>query len=51
MNKTKKLLIDITFSLLYKRGYCATSITDIQKESKITKGAIYYHCEARSPIV
>jgi len=51
MNKTKKLLIDITFSLLYKRGYCATSITDIQKESKITKGAIYYHFKSKNDLI
>ena len=51
MNKTKKLLIDITFELLYKKGYCATSIVDILKVAKMTKGSLYYHFESKDSLV
>jgi len=51
MNKTKKLLIDITFELLYKKGYCATSITDILKIAELTKGALYYHFLTKDTLV
>ena len=51
MNKTKQLLIDITFELLYKKGYCATSIVDILNVAKITKGSIYYHFPSKDDLV
>lgn len=47
MKKTEKLLIDITFELLYKRGYCATSLTDILDLANMTKGAMYYHFKSK----
>lgn len=51
MKKTEKLLIDITFDLLYKKGYCATSLMDILKIAKITKGAMYYHFTNKNDLV
>jgi len=51
MNKTKLLLIDITFDLLYKRGYCATGLMDILKEANLTKGAMYYHFTNKNELV
>lgn len=51
MNKTKKLLIDITFELLYKKGYCATSLIDILKVAKMTKGSIYYHFSSKNDLI
>jgi len=51
MKKTEKLLIDITFDLLYKKGYCATSLMDILKIAKITKGAMYYHFNNKNELV
>lgn len=51
MNKTKKLLIDITFSRLYKYGYCATALMDILKEAEVTKGAMYYHFQSKNELV
>lgn len=51
MNKTKKLLIDITFDMLYKRGYCATSLMDILESAKVTKGAMYYHFRHKNELV
>lgn len=51
MKKTEKLLIDITYNLLYRKGYCATSLMDILQEAKITKGAMYYHFANKNDLV
>ncbi len=51
MNKNKKLLIDITYDLLYRKGYCATSLMDILKIANITKGAMYYHFTNKNELV
>lgn len=51
MNKTKKLLIDITFDILYKKGYCATSQLDILKIAGVTKGAMYHHFDSKNTLV
>ena len=51
MKKTPKILIDITFKLLYKKGYCATSLQDILSLSELTKGAMYYHFENKNDLV
>lgn len=47
MKKTEKLLIDITFDLLYKRGFCATNLMDILERAGMTKGAMYYHFKSK----
>lgn len=47
MKKTEKLLIDITFDLLYKRGFCATNLMDILEKAGMTKGAMYYHFKSK----
>jgi TetR/AcrR family transcriptional repressor of nem operon len=51
MKKTEKLLIDITFDLLYKKGYCATSMTNILDVANMTKGAVYYHFPTKQALV
>lgn len=51
MKKTEKILIDITFELLYKKGYCATSLTDILEIANMTKGAMYYHFKSKHTLV
>ena len=51
MKKTERLLIDITFDLLYKKGYCATSLTDILESANMTKGAMYYHFRSKQALV
>lgn len=51
MKKTEKLLIDITFELLYKKGYCATSMTNILDVANMTKGAVYYHFPTKQALV
>lgn len=51
MKKTEKLLIDITFNLLYKKGYTATNITEILDQANMTKGAMYYHFKSKHALV
>lgn len=51
MKDTERLLIQITFNLLYRRGYCATNLTDILKAAEVTKGAMYYHFESKNELV
>jgi AcrR family transcriptional regulator len=51
MKKTEKILIDTTFTLLYQRGYCATSLTDILDIIQLTKGAMYYHFKSKNVLV
>ena len=51
MNSTKQLLIDITFNMLYKRGYCATGLMDILQKAELTKGAMYYHFKNKNDLV
>lgn len=51
VKKTEKLLIDITFDILYKKGYCATSLMDILKIANVTKGAMYYHFDSKNTLV
>jgi len=51
MKKTEQLLIDVTFDILYKNGYCATSLMDILRIAKVTKGAVYYHFENKNSLV
>ena len=36
---------------MYKKGYCATSITDILKIAELTKGALYYHFLTKDSLV
>lgn len=47
----EKILIDITFNLLYKQGYCATNIRDILDIANITKGSMYYHFKSKHNLV
>ncbi len=51
MNRSRERIIDTTFNLLYKRGYSATNLKDILKETNLTKGAIYYHFASKKDLV
>lgn len=51
MKKTKLALIDATFKLLYKKGYCATGLTEILNIVEMTKGAMYYHFTSKHALV
>ncbi len=46
MNKaahTRNYILENAFSLIYKNGFQATSIDGILENTKVTKGAFYYH--------
>lgn len=51
MKKTEKLIVDITFDLLYKNGYYATGLTEILDQANMTKGAMYYHFKSKHALV
>lgn len=40
---TKDIIIEKTFRLLLKKGYDGVSITDIQKETGISRGLLYHY--------
>src|ERR1044072_5049218 len=40
---TRLNILQKAFGLVYKHGYRATSIDDILAETKVTKGAFFYH--------
>ena len=41
--KTRALIIETSFQMFYEKGYNDTSIPDIMKRTKLTKGAFYHH--------
>ena len=41
--KTRELIIETSFQLFYEKGYNDTSVPDIMKKTKLTKGAFYHH--------
>ena len=51
MHHMKKKLIDITYDLLYKKGYCATNLNEITAKAQITKGSLYYHFDSKHDLV
>jgi len=51
MKKMEQKLVDITFDLLYKQGYCDTNLGEILKIAEATKGALYYHFVSKHDLV
>lgn len=45
--QTRLSILQQAFGLIYRQGYQATSIDDILKQMKITKGAFFYHFRAK----
>ena len=41
--KTKDIIIEISFKLFLEKGYKNTSMSDLVRESKLSKGAFYHH--------
>ncbi len=41
--KTKEIIIEIAFKLFLNKGYKNTSMSDLVKETKLSKGAFYHH--------
>jgi TetR/AcrR family transcriptional regulator, transcriptional repressor for nem operon len=40
---TRRAILEKAFELIYHNGYQATSVDDILAQTKVTKGAFYYH--------
>ena len=47
---TKEFIIDIVAPIFNKKGYEATSISDLTKATKLTKGAIYGNFESKEDL-
>lgn len=45
------MILDITFSLIYKHGYSATGVSAILKECEIPKGSLYHHFKSKKELV
>lgn len=48
--ETQDLIINTSFELFYEKGYNATSIPDIMKETSLSKGAFYHHFKNKREI-
>lgn len=51
MLKTKHKIKDIAIDLFYKKGYFATSISEIAKGCGIRKASIYYHYPSKEDLL
>ena len=40
---TQKLIVETSFEMFYEKGFNYTSVPDIMKKTKLTKGAFYHH--------
>lgn len=49
--QTRDLILDVTFSLIYRHGYNATGISAILKECNIPKGSLYHHFKSKKELV
>lgn len=48
--ETQDLIINTSFELFYEKGFNATSIPDIMKETSLSKGAFYHHFKNKHEI-
>ena len=48
--ETQDIIINKSFELFYEKGYNATSIPDILKETSLSKGAFYHHFKNKHEI-
>ena len=48
--ETQDLIVNTSFELFYEKGYNATSIPDIMKETSLSKGAFYHHFKNKHEI-
>ena len=51
MGDMKNVIKEISINLFYKKGYFATSISDIAREAGIQKSSIYYHYSNKEEIL
>ncbi|MFW6147120.1 MAG: TetR/AcrR family transcriptional regulator [Thermodesulfobacteriota bacterium] len=47
----KKIIKDVAINLFYKKGYFATSISDIARATGIQKSSLYYHYSNKEDIL
>lgn len=50
IHPTKKKIIKIATTLFSKKGFSETSIAEIIKKTKLSKGAVYYHFKSKEEI-
>ena len=51
MNNTKEDILQKAFVLFLKKSYKSVSIDDIQKETQLSRGAIYHHFKSKDEIL
>lgn len=49
--ETRRQILDVTLKLFAERGFAATSMNDIVRESGLSKGGIYWHFKSKDEIV
>jgi len=49
--QTRDLILDVTFSQIYKNGYSATGLSLILRECNIPKGSLYYHFKSKKDLM
>ncbi|EHY90758.1 TetR/AcrR family transcriptional regulator [Saccharomonospora azurea] len=47
---TRKALVDSAVALFTERGYAGTSLDEIARRARVTKGALYHHFEGKQAI-
>jgi len=47
---TKQNIINTAFTLFYENGFKSTSINDVMKATKMTKGAFYHHYKSKEQL-
>lgn len=47
---TKQLIVHEAFKLFYENGFKSTSINDVMKATKMTKGAFYHHYKSKEQL-
>lgn len=47
----RKEILDVALELFSKKGYSGTSVDDICKKAKITKGGLYWHFSSKKEIL
>ena len=47
---TRHALVDSAVDLFTKRGYAATSLDEVAKRSRVTKGALYHHFSGKQAL-